>query len=99
MLLDCTLKSLQLFRDFVSICFIQTLINFTPLLNFWVPIGLINKAIFLATSILWSYVQKLCTWDIKLLEVTSKGLELQLQLLNMSLRSETIERVYFEWAS
>ena len=42
MLLDCTLESLQPFRDFVSRGFIQTLINLMQLLNFWVPIGLVN---------------------------------------------------------
>ena len=42
MLLDCTFESLQRFRDFVAICFIQTLINFTPLLNF-LAICLANK--------------------------------------------------------
>ena len=41
------------------------------------------KATFRVT---WNYVQQPCTWDIKLLEVTAKSLELQLQFLNMSLR-------------
>ena len=48
MLLDCKLESLQRFRNFVSRCFMQTLISLTPLFGF---LGtyccrLIDKAIF-----------------------------------------------------
>ena len=89
MLLDCKLESLQRVRNFVSRCAIQNLISLTPLFevfSYLVLLGANKVSNFLATSILWNYVQQPCTWDIKLLEVTGKRLELQLQLLNMSLR-------------
>ena len=86
MLFDCKLESLQRFRNFVSRCFIQALISLTPLFEFfeYLLLGANKLSNFSATLILWNYVQQPCTWDIKLLEVTGKSLELQLQLLNVT---------------
>ena len=56
------------------------LISLTPLFEFfeYLLLGANKLSNFLATSILWNYVQQPCTWDIKLLEVTGKSLVLQL---------------------
>ena len=78
---------LELFRDFVSRGFEQTLNNLTAIEIFEYLLLQLNKlSNFRVTSITWNYVQQPYTWDIKLLEGTAKSLELQLQLLNMSLR-------------
>ena len=86
MLLDCTLESLQLFRDFVSKGFEQTLINLTAIEIFECLLLQLNNLSNFSCNVTCNYVQQPCTWDIKLLEVTANSLELQLQLLNMSLR-------------
>ena len=87
MLLDCTLDSLQLFRDFVFRGFQQTLSNLTAIEIFGYVLLQLNKFKQFSSNIdsMESCPAALLR-DIKFLEAAAKSLELQIKLLNMSLK-------------
>ena len=79
MLLDCTLDSLQLFRDFVSRGFEETLINLTAIGIFEYLLLQLNKLNNFSYNV--DYME-LCP---AAFHMGHKSLELHLQLLNTSL--------------